>query len=459
MRKNNLILNLLLALAMFLSSQGKGEQDDGQIVVRLSTESRLIPIYAAPIYMDDAGFGRAYISKLEKILQFDLTHNGMTYLIEHPGPIGTFEEINELDDWDKNSAYYVIKLRVKGNTLQGRVLSLTANAAKTIDGLELTGNISDDRQQIHLLADAIHTAIFGKEGIASNRFLYTIKLKGAKDWTSDVWEADYDGENARQVTKDCGYCVTPAYIPPKPGYASGHFLFISYKTGQSKIYIGSLKDGSAQRLTYLKGNQLMPAINRGRDKIAFITDYTGNPDLFLQPFNPEAGAVGKPQQIYSTYKATQGTPAFNPEGTKVAFVSDKDGSPRIYVMDIPESGASLKDLKAALITKQNKENSAPSWSPDGTKLAYCAFSGGHRQIWIYDFNTGKERQLTQGPGNKENPAWAPNSLHLIFNSTGKDGSDLYLINLNQPEAVKISSGIGEKRFPSWESINLGKSQI
>lgn len=450
--KNQLkLIHYLIVCLCFFSVFGHASEDeDGPIIVRLTTENPLMPIYVTPFYKDKADFDRAYAKKLEDVLQFDLSHNGMTYLTDHPGAVGSFEETSDLSNWKGKEAYYVIKVSIEGKTLRARVMSINANAIKQIEGLELTGNLNNDRKQIHKLADAIHLALFGKEGIASTHFLYTLKMKGPQGVTSEVWEADYDGENARQAIKDFGYCLTPAYIPPKPGFASGGFMFVSYKTGQSKIYLSNLKEGKGQRFSYLRGNQLMPAISRQRDKVAFITDYTGNPDLFLQPFNPEVGAVGKPHQIYATQKATQGTPTFNPEGDRVAFVSNKDGSPRIYVMDIPQPGANYKDIKAKLITKQNKENTAPAWSPDGTKIAYCAFSGGNRQIWVYDVDKDQERQLTQGPGNKENPTWAPNSLHLIFNSTGKEASELYLINLNQPEALRISSGMGEKRFPNWE---------
>ena len=279
-----------------------------------------------------------------------------------------------------------------------------------------------------------------------------MKNKGVKpnNWLSEVWESDYDGGNPRQITHDAGYCVTPVYMPPKTGNASGSFFYVSYQNGQPKIYVASLKDGEAKRFSFLRGNQLMPAISFQRDKVAFINDITGNPDLFLQPFNTETGPIGKPQQIFATYQATQGTPSFSPDGRSIAFVSNKDGATRIYVMAIPAPRTPLKNISAKLITKINKESTSPAWSPDGKKIAYSALTNNIRQIWIYDFDRNEEKQLTSGPGHKENPAWASNSLHLIFNSTGPAGSELYLINLNQPDAIKITSGQGEKRFPNWE---------
>jgi TolB protein len=120
------------------------------------------------------------------------------------------------------------------------------------------------------------------------------------------------------------------------------------------------------------------------------------------------------------------------------------------VMDVPCPGKSLKEIKATLISKRNRESTAPAWSPDGEKIAFCSTINGVRQIWIYDKAKREERQLTQGPGKKENPTWAPDSLHLIFNSSDANACELYLINLNQADATKISSGSGEKRFPCWE---------
>lgn len=434
----------------------KSNEDEEKIVVKLATESKLMPLYLAPFYKENANFDAGYINQLEQILQFDLNHNGMTFTVKHTNDrdalsdSGSFSHSGSASAWKALNVYYVLKVLIKEKQISARMLSINGNSEKSVEGIALTGNLSQDRRQIHRLADMIHKALFGSDGIANTRIVYTIKNTVENKSIAEVWEADYDGANARQVTNENSLCVTPTYIPPKPGFSSGSIMYISYKSGQPKIYVASLKEGIGRRFSLLKGNQLMPTVSRQRDRVAFICDYTGNPDLFVQSFDPEKGPVGKPQQIFATHLATQGTPTFSPNGKQVAFVSNKDGSPRIYVMDIPPPGASIKDLKATLITKSNRENTAPTWSADGSKLAYCAVNGGIRQIWIYDFDKKQERQITQGGGNKENPTWAPNNLHIIFNSTGNKGNELYLINLNQPEAVKISSGPGEKRFPAWE---------
>lgn len=456
---NNFFPLITLVAFLFAPFCGAAKNNDDQqpILVRLSTESQRIPLYLTHIACEDNSIDSSLCNKLEKVLQFDLDHNGMTYIVpstkdnEKTAGGSQFSQGLRPIDWKNLNAFYVVKVRIQEGKLSARLFAANSESAKSIDGIPLQGNLPSDRRQIHQLADSIHKALFGNNGIASTRFVYTVKSRQGKKWLSDVWEADYDGENKRQLTFDGAYAITPGYVPPKPGYSSGTVFYVSYTTGQPKIYYQPLTAGSKPlRLTYMRGNQLMPTINRQRDKLAFISDVTGNPDLFILPFNPEVGATGKPYQIFSTHLATQGTPTFSPDGEKIAFVSNKDGSPRIYMMPVPASGTSLKDIKATLITKRNRESSAPAWSPDGTKIAFCSTTDGVRQVWVYDFSTREERQLTQGPGNKENPTWAPNSLHLIFNSSDAGSCDLFLMNLNQPDVVKISSGSGERRFPAWE---------
>ncbi|MDN3507966.1 MAG: translocation protein TolB, partial [Simkaniaceae bacterium] len=176
----------------------------------------------------------------------------------------------------------------------------------------------------------------------------------------------------------------------------------------------------------------------------------GRADLFIQNIDTFHGIQAKPIQVYSFPSSVQASPTFSPDSRKIAFVSDKEGTPRIYLIDTPLGIVGSKRPDTVCLTTKHRENTCPSWSPDGRKLAYSAKVDGIRQIWIYDFDKNEEMPLTTGPLHKENPSWASNSFHLIYNTCDNDESELYVVNLNGKTPRRITNGLGKKHYPSWE---------
>lgn len=430
----------------------RAEESLQEIRVHLATSTPLQVAYIGKIHAQEPAFSSSYLSQLEAILNYDFNYNGSTKVLAKTPDKELLLSNKDFSNplWKRGGISYVIRSTLEGKSLRSIVFNTQNGSVKTFPDVPLSGDLGEDRKYIHKVADAIYKALFNKEGVASTHLLFAYQVKNPRpdgsEWISEIWECDWDGANARQITHENSYCVTPVCLPQNRSFNNDKFLYVSYKLGQPKILLGSLKGGVGKRLIDLKGNQLLPTIAKQRDKIAFISNAGGRTDLFIQPLNPETGNVGKPVQLYSYPRSTQASPTFSPDGSKIAFASDKDGGVRIYVIS---STPSETRPNAVMISKQNKENSCPSWSPDGTKLAYSAKTGSNRQIWIYDFATQEEMQLTSGPGHKENPVWGPDSNHIVFNSTDNSNSELYIVNLNQPEAIKISRGPGKKHYPTW----------
>jgi TolB protein len=436
----------IIFLPLFISAE--------EIEIRLKTANVTKPVYVSQTYTAPDVMKASYFEELRAILEFDLNHGGYGHVL----PInGTWEEMLHMADvkrhfnlsvWRKEKVPFVICSTGADGQLKVTAFDIEKGTSKVYETLSITGILTEDRKQIHLLSDAIHRDLFSSEGIASCRLIYSRRERKLENgWRSEIYTSSYDGLDDEQLTFENDYCVTPCFAPHTKGQDHPSFFFVSYKTGQSKIYQASMHEKLGELSFDLGGNQLLPSLNTRGSQMAFVTDVAGRPDLFIQNFDLTGRATGKPKQIFSSPRATQASSCFSPDGRRIAFVSDKDGPPRVYMMDI---GRTSK-LRPQLITKRNRENTSPTWSPDGKYLAYSAKVDGVRQIWLYNFETEEESALTTGPQNKENPSWAPNSLHIVYNTDNEEAGELFLINLNQRNPVQISRGIGQKRFACWES--------
>jgi len=57
------------------------------------------------------------------------------------------------------------------------------------------------------------------------------------------------------------------------------------------------------------------------------------------------------------------------------------------------------------------------WSPDGTRLVYCAEREGNYDVWAIGSKGGKEARLTTDPGLDDGPEYSPDGAFVYFNST------------------------------------------
>ena len=434
---------------MSLAAKGALEE----IVLEVDADIPLISTYIEGITYESSVIKEKHAKNIEEVIRFDFNYNGKTQVLNQK-EVGGHQKNRSSQEWRSLGVAYVMRPAIRENYLTISVLSTQEDKICYAEDMKLTGNLNFDRRLVHSFAYRFHKYAFDEEGIYYNKILYSFKNRDVSDEyyssvSEEIYQCDFDGANSKQLTFENSHCVSPHPVVSKNGTQLDGFFYVSYKLGQPKIYWSKFDGERGLRLSYIPGNQFMPCMSKQGDKVLFINDAPGNPEVFMQDFKPGVGSFGKPRQVFACRRAVQSSPIFSPDGKNIAFVSDKDGPPKVYVMPVPKEGLSQQDLKPVLITRKNRENTKPSWSPDGTKMAYISKVDGVRQVWIYDFITNKETQLTFDGSNKENPQWAFNSHHLVFNSVGANSCELYVVNLNQPNPVRLKMEKGIKRFPVW----------
>jgi Tol biopolymer transport system component len=70
-----------------------------------------------------------------------------------------------------------------------------------------------------------------------------------------------------------------------------------------------------------------------------------------------------------------------------------------------------------MLTNSSKDETWPSWSPDGTKIAFESDQDGNGNIYAMNASDGSNQtRLTNSTANDCNPKWSPDSTKIAFDS-------------------------------------------
>ena len=153
-----------------------------------------------------------------------------------------------------------------------------------------------------------------------------------------------------------------------------------------------------------------------KGRLSFESHRDGNLEIY------SINANGTGLQRLTTHGGFDGTPTWSPDGTQIAFVSDRDGTSGIYVMKA--DGSSITGPAHSPRTEVYEL----AWSPSDSVLAFSTLHNGRSAIATLDNGGGAVTFLTDGLGWDTQPSWSPDGRHLAFVSSGAFGSDIYTMN-------------------------------
>jgi len=127
------------------------------------------------------------------------------------------------------------------------------------------------------------------------------------------------------------------------------------------------------------------------------------------------------------------SPSWSPDGTKVAYVSFEQRKPVVYVQN-------LTTRQRTVVANEKGNNSAPAWSPDGKRLAVALSKPGNTQIFIVNADGSGMRRLTNGSTIDTEPQFSADGQYVYFTSDRSGGPQIYRMSVNGGEAQRLTFG-------------------
>jgi TolB protein len=125
------------------------------------------------------------------------------------------------------------------------------------------------------------------------------------------------------------------------------------------------------------------------------------------------------------------SPSWSADGTKLAYVSFELKKPVIYVHTIA-TGQRLP------VSNFKGSNSAPAWSPDGHTLAVVLSRDGNSQIYLMGADGSNLHRLTQSSGIDTEPNFSPDGQSIYFTSDRGGGPQIYKMSVSGGDATRVT---------------------
>jgi len=144
-----------------------------------------------------------------------------------------------------------------------------------------------------------------------------------------------------------------------------------------------------------------------------------------------ADADGFNAQTVVSSKEPLISPSWSPDGTKLAYVSFEKKKPVIFVQ-------SLVSGQRIVLANFKGNNSAPTWSPDGTKLAIVLTYSANSQIYVINADGTGLQQISFSNGIDTEPEWSPDGASIYFTSNRGGGPQIYRMPASGGDAKRVT---------------------
>ena len=244
------------------------------------------------------------------------------------------------------------------------------------------------------------------------------------------------------ANKTAGPTLEQFMSPPSPlefGAArkSERLAWVTYERGMRNVYTAAAPDWKATRITSFlnddgvdvgsvrlsdDGTVAIFVRGAGQNRVGWSANPShdpNGPDRAVWAAKTDGSGAWRLASVMNTEVGGGrggGSPELSPDGKHVIFV--RDG--QIYHARVARGAASSMDTAGVAFIKEWGRQSAPTWSPDGSKIAFVSTRDNHSFIGLYDMAKRTVNFLAPSVDFDASPTWSPDGKQIAF--TRKPGT-------------------------------------
>jgi len=205
--------------------------------------------------------------------------------------------------------------------------------------------------------------------------------------------------------------------------------------GNRDIWRVDLDGQNLVQLTSNTGDDQDPTVVKGT--VVFVSYRAGNAELYSMPL---AGGTAEVRLTNTT--RDESTPSLSDDGTRLAFSAVSSGVTKIYTAASNATGAT----QLVPGTGADVIETAPSWSPSAS-LAFVSTAAGTADI-VQVVGNGAPTTLAASSAADVEPAWSADGQTLAFVSNRNGPVEIFLRN-SAGAVTQLTSGTGSRSNPAW----------
>jgi TolB protein len=170
-------------------------------------------------------------------------------------------------------------------------------------------------------------------------------------------------------------------------------------------------------------------------KIVFVNDSTRFKELYIVDYDG-----------YNLYRLTKDNkiniiPKWSPDGEQIIYTSYLYNNPNLF-------GLNLIKNRRRVISKYQGLNAVGSFSPDGKKILLTLSRGKYPNLYLINSSGKILQRMTDGPYIDTSPSFAPNGREIVFISDRPGYPQLYIMNVDGGNVRRLTTS-GFCDSPSW----------